>query len=356
MKKLDDLKENIHKCSKCGLCQAECPIYKVTGNDCTVSRGIFIMLRGYLKGELKLSRTIKRYLDICMKCGKCSTYCPSGIDAVEIITAAKSEYFKKSFFEKVVSGFQKNILFGFVPDFFGVFKKPFKSQKFDKKVLYFGGCGSKFKGDKSVVKLMNKLGIEVVNPSFKCCGVSLFVRGDFSGYIQAAKEYIKILKKHNVNEVITTCASCEKSLKEYVKYLDKEEDKAFLSNIRVKNVYEYIREKGLKITLKTPQCVTYHKPCHLKNYDDIEWVLNNTEALEYVKMNDFDECCGLNGLSNIKEYKVFSNIFRNKQRNIIKTNCKKVLTSCLGCEVALKAYSFNKYKVYDLLDFLAKYL
>ena len=24
------------KCKECGLCQAECPIYKITGNDCTV--------------------------------------------------------------------------------------------------------------------------------------------------------------------------------------------------------------------------------------------------------------------------------------------------------------------------------
>ena len=92
MKRLEDLKENIHKCSKCGLCQAECPIYKSTRNDCTVSRGLFIMLRGYLKGELKLTKGIKRYLDLCLKCGKCSEFCPSGIDAVEIIATAKSEY------------------------------------------------------------------------------------------------------------------------------------------------------------------------------------------------------------------------------------------------------------------------
>ena len=58
MKQLVDFKKEIHKCSKCGLCQAECPIYKITGNDCSVSRGQFIMLKGFLKGELKLTKTI----------------------------------------------------------------------------------------------------------------------------------------------------------------------------------------------------------------------------------------------------------------------------------------------------------
>ena len=74
MKSFFDFKEEIHKCSKCGLCQAECPVYKVTGNDCTVSRGQFVMLNGVIKGDLKISEKINSYLDLCLKCGKCCTY------------------------------------------------------------------------------------------------------------------------------------------------------------------------------------------------------------------------------------------------------------------------------------------
>ena len=94
MKNLAEYKENIHSCSKCGLCQAVCPIYKITGNDCTVSRGQFIMLRGLIKGDLKMSAKLNRYLDLCLKCGACSKFCPSGIDVVDIITSAKAEFFK----------------------------------------------------------------------------------------------------------------------------------------------------------------------------------------------------------------------------------------------------------------------
>jgi len=53
MKRLSDFEKQIHKCSKCGLCQAECPVYQVTGNDCTVSRGQFVMLKAVLDGDLK---------------------------------------------------------------------------------------------------------------------------------------------------------------------------------------------------------------------------------------------------------------------------------------------------------------
>ena len=174
MKRLIDFKEEIHKCSKCGLCQAECPIFKITGNDCSVSRGQFVMLQGIIKGDLKMSKTINRYLDLCLKCGACSKFCPAGIDVVDVIVSAKAEYFRISFFEKVKTFFQKFFIFGLFFKAFRLFNISTKSMSFDKKVLYFGGCGSKLKGDKSVVRVLNSIGIEVVNPNFQCCGIPTF--------------------------------------------------------------------------------------------------------------------------------------------------------------------------------------
>ena len=167
MKQLKDFKEDIHRCSKCGLCQAECPIYQVTGNDCSVSRGQFVMLNGVVKGYLKMSRTINRYLDLCLKCGKCSKFCPSGIDVVDVIISAKAEYFKRHPFEKLITFFQKYFAFGLIPRIIRTFIRPTKSKNFEKKVLYFGGCGSKLKGDKSLVKILNSINIEVINPEFE---------------------------------------------------------------------------------------------------------------------------------------------------------------------------------------------
>ena len=35
-----------------------------------------------------------------------------------------------------------------------------------------------------------------------------------------------------------------------------------------------------------------------------QFIIDN---LEYIRMEGFDECCGLNGLSNFKEYGILSN-------------------------------------------------
>ena len=311
------------------------------------------MLQGINNGELKMSKTINRYLDLCLKCGACAKFCPSGIDVVDVIISAKSEYFKLHPIEKVKTFFQKYFVFGLFPRIVRTFIRPTKSKKFDRKVLYFGGCGSKLKGDKAIIKILNSLQIEVINPNFHCCGIPFFTRGDLKEFNNSIKSYIKILKKYDIKEVITTCASCEKSLKDYLKWCD-EIDKKFLSTIKIKNIYEYLHENNTELFLKKPVKLTYHKPCNINNFDDIQWLLKNTKNLEYIEMQDFDKCCGLNGLSKIKEYKIMSQLFNTKQKNIIKTGSKQVATSCLGCELALKVYSFGKYKVYDLIEIIAK--
>lgn len=338
MKDLAEYKEKIHSCSKCGLCQSVCPIYKLTGNDCTVSRGHFIMLKGLIKGDLKMTPKLNRYLDLCLKCGACSKFCPSDIDVVEIIASAKSEYFKTHPAEKIISLIQRIFLFilSLNPQI------NIKSKKFDKKVIFFSGCKSK---SNAAVKLLNSCGIEVITPKFNCCGIPFYVRGDRETYENYRQSFIKTLEKFDIREVVTTCASCEKTLKGYK-----------IEGLKVKNIYEYIRENELKLKLKKPVKVTFHKPCNIDNFNDIEWILKNTENLEYVQMKNFDECCGLNGVTKLREYEIMSKLFKNKHTNIVQSGAKIVLTSCLGCEAALKLFSFGKYRVVDFSDFFNRYL
>ena len=57
MKELKDFYDDIYKCSKCGLCQAVCPVFKITKNEAALSRGKFLMLLKLLEGEIKPSKT-----------------------------------------------------------------------------------------------------------------------------------------------------------------------------------------------------------------------------------------------------------------------------------------------------------
>ena len=343
MRNLKDCQEQIHSCSKCGLCQSVCPIYKITGNDCTVSRGHFIMLMGLIKGELRMTKTMNKYLDICLKCGACSKFCPSGIDVVDIISLAKAEYFKTHFAERIKSFFQKYFIFGLFFNIFKIFHLPRKSKKFEKKVLYFGGCNSKIKGNKSVIKILNSVGVEVVSTDFDCCGMPFYVRGDLESFEKYKNKFLRTVEKYGIKDIVTTCASCEKALKAY---------KA--DGINIRNIFEYMRENELKLKLKKKKRVTFHKPCNINNYDDIKWLLKNTVNLKYVEAEDFDKCCGFNGILRFGHYNIMRILFSDKHKKLKRTKAKVVLTSCLGCETVLKLFSFGKYKVKDLTEFLAK--
>lgn len=356
MKKLADYTDNIQKCSKCGLCQAECPIYKITGNDCTVSRGHFNMLKGVLDGDLCFSRTISKYLDLCLSCNSCQKFCPSGIEISNIIATAKSEYLKKNVMKKVYVRSKNFVLFNLIPNIVNIFKKNNKSKTYEKKVLYFGGCASKIKSDKALIKLFNKQNIQLINPSFNCCGVTSFIDGDFNVFEKCIDDFVKKIVKYDIDEIIVSCASCEKTLKSYYSLTSSQENKNILSGLRIRNIYEYLRTEKMNLTLSKPLKITYHKPCNIENFEDIEWILNNTKNLDYVEMENFDKCCGLNGITNLEQRSLISKICESKYDSIMKTKSKIVATSCFGCETALKIYSKNKYKVYDLIELLSNCL
>lgn len=304
------------------------------------------MLQGLIQGNLKMSKTINRYLDLCLKCSACSKFCPSGIDVVEIIALAKAEYFKLHKFEK----FKTSIL-KFLMKILHILNKVLpkrKSKTSDKKVIYFGGCGgSIIGGGNSVVKLLNSMNIEVITPDFECCGFPYYVKGDMDSFKEYMDKFYSTLEKYEEYDIVVNCATCEKTLKSYSKYSDKK--------VNIKNVFEYIRENNLNIELKDKTKVTYHKPCNLDNYDEIKWILENTKNLEYIEMQDYDKCCGLVGLPNFKERKIMSKLFKEKHNNILASGAKIVLTSCLACKITLSLFSYGKYKVLDFIGFLSKH-
>jgi glycolate oxidase iron-sulfur subunit len=145
MDMLKDFEKDLNKCSKCGLCEAACPLFKISPNDCVASKGKFIMLHGVTKGDLKLSKNINKYIDMCLKCGKCNAFCPSGIDVCKILNVAKYEYMKNTFAGKFINFLESRMVFGLFMKFGKVLSEPFrpKKKKIENpvaKILYFKGC------------------------------------------------------------------------------------------------------------------------------------------------------------------------------------------------------------------------
>ena len=391
MQKLEDFKCEINKCSKCGLCQSVCPIYKLTGNYCAVSRGKFVMLEGVLKGDLKLNQNINKYLDLCLKCNKCSDFCPSAIDVCKIFEIAKYEYVKNTFWGKFVFCLESKFVFGnflkigkFLKKFMllnprfnvkdGVAKRRVRGTGL--KLLYFKGCVNNIfpQADRFLHRLFDNSNVEIIEKDFDCCGLPFLSSGNLDRF-EEAKKHNLVLMDCDFDYILTDCASCESTLKKYFQSTGNDvglesptydlslraDNKILCSgaqndDVKFINLGELIAQQDIKFKFKKPIKVTFHKPCHLENDDLWQKILTNCENVEYVKMQDYDECCGFSGEFTIKNFKIATQLMKQKAQNAVATGADYVVTTCPACVIGLKLglRGIKKSpKVVSLSDFLS---
>ena len=387
MRKLEGFKEEINKCSKCGLCQSVCPIYKLTGNDCAVSRGKFVMLDGVLKGDLKLNRNINKYLDLCLKCDKCSNFCPSSIDVCKILETAKYEYEKNTLWGKFIFFLESKYVFGNLLKLFKTLINPhplregkqlFASEASNRdvgagenklKLLYFKGCVNNIfpQTDKFLHKLFDNSDVEIIEKNFDCCGLPFLSSGNLERFEEVKKHNLELMNC-DFDYILTDCASCESTLKGYFQPTRNDvglESPTYDLSLRANeksvaipsfiSLGELIANQNIKFKFEKPIKVTFHKPCHLENADFWLKIIENCENVEYVKMKDYDECCGFSGEFAIKNHKISMQISKQKAQNAINTGADYVITTCPACVLGLKQGMLGikkSPKVLSLSDFL----
>lgn len=389
-KELRDFREDIYKCSRCGLCQSVCPVYKVTLNECCVSKAKFNMLNGVLNGDLALNSRIKDYLDICIGCNACKEFCPSNIDAREIFTVVKAQYYKENKVSPLEKIFDSYLLFKamlrlakfsfFFYRFFRIgkmvkFLSSFLPQKIlllnalikenypknarlkknvQSRILFFPGCFNKYlnaSSFKALKKIFSSLDIEFVFGDFECCGVSYLSAGKIEEFKKLAKMNIKKLGS-GYDLLLTDCASCNFVLKEYKKYLPTKE--AQMLSQKCVNVLDFLKNR--KIIANRHIRVTVHKPCH-EDFDFVS-LLKNIENVEYVEAADFDKCCGFSGKFALKYPEISTEISWRKALAFLDTKADCIVTTCPACVlgvnqglIAAKAHV----PVLNVLEFIAKY-
>lgn len=368
MKRLKDFKDEINKCSKCGLCQSVCPVFKETLNDCAVSKGKFVMLDGVLKGDLKLSKNINKYLDMCLKCGKCKDFCPSNIDVCTIFESAKYEYAKDTILGKFIFFLQSEFVFGNVLKFISKILRPMREDirmtgvgaDMTTKLLYFRGCAGKvFRHTDKILGMLDK--IDVIEHDFDCCGIPFLSSGNVERYERAKKHNMELIQSSDFDYILTDCASCESSLKDYFESS---------SNMKFISLGELLVKCGAKFKSDKHLRVTFHKPCHLDSSDFVKPLFDKIENVEYLECDGFDDCCGFAGEFALKNRKLSDAISYKKAQNIINTfNFSRpageglsesgqtdiVITTCPSCILGLKQglrHFKNPPKVMSLSEFI----
>jgi glycolate oxidase iron-sulfur subunit len=416
LKELKKVEKYIDQCMKCGFCTFFCPVYQEERVETSVARGKNYLAKLALRGEQQFTDELGKIIGKCLLCKRCVANCPAKAQIDRVVVGARAQMVKNKGL-----GFIKNLVFRKVmanrkafgnyvrlarafqwllpktegtirhlPDFLKALgqgrnipeiakvflrdivkevNKPQDGKEPKMRVGFFMGCATDFVYPElglKVIDFLTKRGIEVIVPKGQsCCGAAIYFSGDFETGRMLADENVKAFK--DVDYIVTACATCSSTLKDYQKYLpdNEEQQKRYEAfEKKVKDSTEFVidvmkippEEFKLKKEFEG-KVATWHDPCHLVRYQDIKdqprAILKGLKGLKYVEMPNADLCCGMGGSFSVYHYDITKKIAGKKMDGIKATGADIVVTACPGCMINLIDNVLqNKMpqKVYHLLE------
>jgi glycolate oxidase iron-sulfur subunit len=391
LKDLEEYREQIEQCVKCGACRAHCPVFGVEKHEGRVARGKVALAHALLEGQVELEEKVLEDLSQCLLCGSCCAQCPNKVPTEEIIAAARRRIAR----EKGLSAFGRgmttvlrrqkllnllaksggslqSLLFKKLPETSGLrlrFPLPylaadrtlpeFTARPFRERVpeviageagqetvAFFTGCGINYMYPavgEALLKALAFLGVTVVIPKDQgCCGLPAVSAGARETVEELAQKNLAALTARPVDRVVTACASCNAGLGKV--YADLGDDYRALGD-KVEDIFVYLARHGLPeklAALPAPERkirVTYHDPCHLRTRGitkEPRQILAALPQVEFVEMEDAGTCCGLGGTYSVYHYETSKQIGAKKAAAIAASGAQLVATDCPGCIMQLQ--------------------
>jgi glycolate oxidase iron-sulfur subunit len=380
--------EELSKCVRCGACKAMCPTYLTTMNETMGARGRVAMLGELGMNRLAPNKRLAEKIFSCMLCGACKNLCPTGIDIPEIIYQGRvvlRNSFRKGLLFRAALKYSVsntdaffNVLRGLQKLFYQPFSRIIKTRYFPEisprpfrnsiqvyknirkisRVALFTGCSVNYfypNLGKALSGILLSKGYEVV--VFKgesCCGAPLRSFGLQQEALTLAKRNIEHFNKVRAEAIISMCPTCTMVIKEQYPVLTGD------TILNIMDVNEFLIQSGITSDLKIkPRVVTYHDPCHL-NYglgvnDKPRQILKGIKGVEFIEMQDADECCGFAGVFSFLFKDISNDIGKKKIENISNSTAETVVTSCPGCIMqlqALKRENHIKIKIKHIVELI----
>ena len=391
MKDLQDYREEIEQCVKCGACRAHCPVFGVEKREGRVARGKIALAHSVLEGDIDLEAKVLEDMSQCLLCGSCCAQCPNKVPTEDIVAAARRRIAEQkglSTFGKGVAavlgrpklmnllaksgGTLSSLLFKKLPENSGlrlrfpvpyleqdrtlppVAAKPFRERVPEiilgdpqqPTVLFFTGCGINYMYPaigEAFLKALKFLDVTVIIPKDQaCCGLPAVSAGAAQTVEKLAEQNLAALSRHSVDHIVTACASCNAGLGKI--YAEMGEEFAELS-AKTMDIFVFLANHGLPEKLaalpkaETRVKVTYHDPCHLRTQGitrEPRQILMALPQVEFVEMPEAGTCCGLGGTYSVYHYETSKKIGARKAANIEASGAQLVATDCPGCIMQLQ--------------------
>ena len=400
LEQLNRFKDDVEKCVRCGFCLSFCPVYREQRTESSVARGKNMLVKTLLAGDLTYTDVMADRLNECTLCMTCIQNCPTSAPIPSVIVAARADKVSQkglSFPYNLIFRWllPRRRLFGYAVRlaswFQGIFmpktegtirhlsfflsalgkgrhipqiapkflrqsvpeiNHPPHGTKTKYTVGYFSGCMTDFvfpELGRKIINFLTRNGVAVALPRGQgCCGAPVFLgSGDFATGRRLADSNVQTFK--DLDYIITDCATCASSMKEYAKFLADTEEREHSYNSfasKIKDITEFLVDvlqlphSSYRIAAELKgKRVTWHEPCHLGRYLGIKepprQILKSLPEIDYVEMPNADRCCGMAGTFSIYFYDLSKKITDKKISDIQSTAADIVVTDCPGCQIQL---------------------
>ena len=392
---LNELEEELVCCTRCGMCQAACPLYGETGRETDVARGKLVLVENLSKEILNDPEAVKQRLDRCLLCGSCEAACPSGVKILDIFLKARAiitgylglSPIKKAIFRGFLAKPERfDRLIRWMARFQGPFSKqiddtlgsscarfmspiigdrhylPLAKTAWHKKakrqfsthedaklkVAFYPGClidkVLPRVGD-AAMKVLDFHNVDVfVADQVPCCGIPALSAGDRQTFEALVKKNVQIFDSIAFDYLVTPCATCTSTIKKLWPMMtenlpDPLRSKVLAISQKTRDINEFLVDvaniEQIESQAAPGKKVTYHDPCHLKKSLGIEsqprTVLKSLPDWEFVEMREPDRCCGMGGSFNLQHYDLSRKIGQKKLDRIIESGADAVATGCPAC-------------------------
>jgi glycolate oxidase iron-sulfur subunit len=385
--------EKYLNCIRCGLCLAVCPTYREHLTETASPRGRVALARKGLEGDLELNPNLFEQMYACFDCMACDAICPVGIRPAELVLDMRHlqeqrqpARWKQSLFGAIVArpdwletatwplriyeklGIRRivyalglrRLLPAKLRDLEAMLprlpQRPLRqvlpeltetTGESRYRVGFFLGCAQSLmfsEESAASVRVLSRNNCTVITPKEAvCCGMPALGYGRLDLVQAQARHNIELFEKTGVETIITDCATCGSTLKDYGHILADDPawaGRASAFSARVRDVSEFL----MSIPLEKPQGriegrVTYHDPCHLRRAQDV-WkqpraLLQLIDGLEFVELGEADWCCGSAGSQLITHYETSLKVLQRKTDHIAASRAEYLASGCPGCQMQL---------------------
>ncbi len=359
LKALDPYLNEMLRCTRCGFCQAACPVYEELRTESSVARGKVQLIRAVKEGTLEPTETVARYLYRCLDCRLCQQTCPGGVHTDEIFEGGKRFLTAAGLLPTALGALQRR-----VDECHNIVGEDNANRLMWREnlpatctpqgpceIAFFTGCVASlfpmvYAIPQAFVQTLDHAGVGYVTLAGEewCCGYPLLAAG-----LSADK-----LIEHNlagieglgVRHLVAACPSCYKTWK----------------SVYPKASFDILHSTELLLTLLNegriqpahpptisrkagasgPLRVTYHDPCDLGRkagvYDPPRAVIAKLPGVELVEMSAnraLANCCGGGGNLESLEAELSAAIADRRLAQAQAVGAEVIVTACQQCQRTL---------------------